>query len=102
MGKSMLVLFWVIWHLDVLIALFGYREFIMGVFGRYAAANSSYILFWTVLMLVMLAIISGSVYLKNHDKATMGLMVAAIPVVLALPYVLWLLSIMIFGGNNWR
>lgn len=98
----MLVFFWVIWHLDVLMALFGYREFIMGVFGRYAAANSSYIMLWTVLILVMLAIISGSVYLKNHDKPSVAMIVAAIPVVLALPYVLWLGALVIFGGNNWR
>ena len=103
MSKTSLLLFWIFWLLDVLIALFGHREFIMGVFGRYSSPSLSYILMWTALLGAGLLIISGSLYLKNHGQLTAALGVAAIPLVLALPYVLWL-GVAILGSKSgsWR
>lgn len=48
MSKTTLILFWIMWLLDVLMALFGHREFINGVFGRYAAPNFTYKAFWVL------------------------------------------------------
>jgi len=101
MSKTTLVIFWIIWLLDVLIALFGHREFITGVFGRYAAPNSRYIWLWVGLFAVMLFIICGSLYLKNHGNNKAALSVACIPMVLALPYLLWL-GVVILSGKNAR
>lgn len=97
----MLILFWVLWLLDVFAALYGHREFIMGVFGQYAAPSPTYILMWTVLLLAILAILFGSVYLKNHGQPTAALIVAAVPVVLALPFLLYMLAIII-ARPDWR
>jgi len=97
----MLVLFWVLWLLDVLAALYGHREFIMGVFGQYAAPTAGYILMWTVLLVAILAILFGSVYLKNHSQPTAALIVAAVPVVLSLPFLLYILAIVI-ARPDWR
>lgn len=103
MSKTSLILFWVCWLLDVLMALYGHREFIMGVFGRYAAPSPKYISMWTALFGAGLLIITGSLYLKNHGQPGVALWVAAIPMVFALPYVLWL-ALMVIGGksSNWR
>lgn len=97
----MLILFWVLWLLDVLAALYGHREFIMGVFGQYAAPSAGYVLMWTALLLAILAILIGSVYLKNHGHPTVALIVAAVPAVLALPFLLYMLAIVI-ARPDWR
>ncbi len=102
MSKPTLVLFWIIWLVDVLIALFGYREFIGGVFGRSAAPSLKYVSLWVCLLGAALAIICVSLYLKNHDKPSSALTVAAIPLVLALPYALWLGVVMLGSKGNWR
>jgi len=103
MSKTTLLLFWVFWLLDVLIALLGYREFIGGVFGRYAAPSFKYVALWVTLLLAALLIVCGSLYLKNHDRPSAALTVAAIPLVLALPYVLWLGVAVLSGSKaNWR
>lgn len=103
MTKTTLVLFWVIWHVDVLMTLFGYREFIQGLFGRYAAPSVKYILLWVTLFIAALLIIGGSLYFKNHGQATLAMSIVATPLVLALPYILWL-AVVIVGGKstNWR
>lgn len=103
MSKTTLVLFWAIWLLDVLITLFGYREFIGGVFGRYAAPSAKYISLWVTLLTVSLLIICASLYFKNHGQPSTAMMIAAVPLVLALPYVLWL-GVVILSGNktNWH
>lgn len=103
MSKTAILIFWIIWLLDVLIALLGYREFISGAFGRYAAPSGKYIALWITLLLAALLIISGSLLLKNKGQINTAISIAAIPLVLALPYALWILSTMIFGkGNMWR
>ncbi len=99
MTKSTLTLFWVFWLLDVLIVLFGYREFIGGVFGRHAAPNSKYISLWLALFLVAALVIGGSLYFKNQGRSTMALSVVATPLVLALPYLLWVVVILLSGKN---
>ncbi len=102
MSKTLLLLFWIIWLLDVLMALFGYNEFMMGVFGRNASPSSKYLAMWTFLLVIVLLILVGSVYFKNHGQSMMALIIAAIPVVLALPYVLFVAVMMMGGKNNWR
>ncbi|MEO6038159.1 MAG: hypothetical protein ABIQ93_07075 [Saprospiraceae bacterium] len=102
MTKTMLILFWVLWLLDVLAALFGYREFIGSVFGRYATASSKYVWLWMVLFAAILLIIGGSLYFKNHGRPTAAIVVAIIPLVLALPYALFLGAMMLGGKNSWR
>ncbi len=98
----MLVLFWVVWLLDVLIALFGYREFIGGVFGRYASASSKYVLLWVFILIALLLIIGGSLYFKNQERASTAITVAVIPLVLALPYALFLAVVMLSGKTRWN
>jgi len=103
MSKTTLLLFWAAWLLDVLVALLGYREFIGGVFGRYAAPSLKYIALWAALLLAAMLIIWGSLYFKNHDRPAAALIVAAIPLALALPYVLWLGVVMLSGSKtNWH
>jgi hypothetical protein len=102
MSKTTLVFFWVIWLLDVLMALFGYREFITGVFGQYAAPNSKYVVLWTVLLVAIMLILFGSLYFKNHERPSAALIVAAIPLVLALPYALFMAAVLISGNNRWN
>jgi hypothetical protein len=103
MTKTTLILFWVIWLIDVLIALFGYREFINGIFGRYAAPSTKYVLFWVALLLASMLIIGGSLYFKNQGQPATAVRVAAIPMVLALPYILWLAVVIVSGkSTNWR
>lgn len=97
----MLILFWVLWLLDVLAALYGHREFLMGMFGQYAAPSPSYIALWVAFFALILAIIFGSLYLKSHGSHTAALIVAAIPVALALPYLLWMAMILILRPD-WR
>lgn len=99
MTKTTLTLFWVLWLLDVLVALYGYREFMQGVFGQYAAPNSKYIWLWTLLLVVALGVIGGSLYFKNHGNTTMAFSVAAVPLVLALPYIFWLAVVLLTGKN---
>lgn len=103
MTKTTLLTFWIIWLLDVLLLLYGYREFIQGVFGRYAGPTAKYIWLWVGILIVGLVIICGSLYLKKHGHAGIAIKVAAIPLVLALPYALWITMIVIMGrGTNWR
>ncbi len=103
MSKTTLILFWVIWLIDVLIALFGYREFITGIFGRYAAPSTKYGLLWVALLLAALLIIGGSLYFKNQGQPATAMSVACIPLVLALPYILWLTVVIVSGkSTNWR
>lgn len=99
MTKTQLTFFWVLWLLDVLVALYGYREFIQGVFGQYSAPTSKYILLWVVLLAVALGILVSSVYFKNHGSNTMAFSVAAAPLVLALPYIFWLVVVLLTGKN---
>lgn len=100
MTKSTLTLFWMLWLLDVLIVLFGYREFIQGVFGQYAAPNSKYISLWLALFVAAALVIGGSLYLKNQGRSAMALSVAATPLVLALPYILWLVVALLASKNT--
>lgn len=99
MTKTTLTLFWVLWLLDVFIALYGYREFIQGVFGRYAAPSRKYISLWIALFVVAAVVIGGSLYLKNEGWISAAFIVAAIPLVLALPYVFWLAIVLLSGKN---
>ena len=98
----MLILFWILWLLDVLAALFGFQEFMGSVFGRYAAPNSRYVLLWMALFAVILLIIGGSLYFKNQGQSMAAVIVAVIPLVLSLPYILFLGAVMMGGKNNWR
>ncbi len=103
MSKTTLLIFWIIWLIDVLAALFAHREFIVGVFGRYAAPNSKYIFLWTIILCAFLIILYGSIYLKNHGQSKAALTVVSIPVVLALPYLLFLGAVILGGRNtNWH
>lgn len=103
MSKSALLWFWILWLLDLLMALFAYRDFIMGAFGRYAAPLGKYIALWVVVFVVALLILGGSLYFKNNGRSTAALVVAAVPIVLALPYVLFVGVLVLFGGSNtWR
>ena len=99
MSKTTLIFFWVIWLLDVLIALLGHREFITGVFGRYAAPNSKYIWLWVALFAAMLFVICGSLYFKNHGYPKAAMSIVCTPLVLALPYLLWLVVVILSGKN---
>lgn len=99
MSLIALTLFWVIWLIDVLITLYGYREFIQGVFGQYAAPTSKYISMWIVLFTIAALVIGGSLYFKNQGNTTMAFSVAALPLVVALPYALWLAVVLISGKN---
>jgi hypothetical protein len=101
MSKNSLVMFWVFWLLDVLLILFAYREFIMLTFGQYAAPNFKLVALWVVLLLAAFGIIAGSIYLKNHEQTRLAIGLAAVPLVLMLPYVLFLL-VMVIGGSNTR
>lgn len=103
MSKITLLLFWVIWLLDVLLALYGYREFLHGLFGRNAAPTSKYIAIWVILLGAALFIIGGSVYFKNQGAPIQAITVAAIPLVLASPYVLWIVAVLLAGKRiDWR
>lgn len=102
MTKNMLLLFWVLWLLDVLVALFGYREFIGSVFGRYSSASSKYITLWLFLFLAIFLVIGGSLYFKNHERPTAAIIVAVIPFVLATPYILFMGALMVGGKNKWN
>lgn len=102
MSKTTLVLFWVMWLLDVLFALYGYREFIGGVFGRYASPSTRYIALWAGLLLFALLIICGSLYFKNQGNTGTALSIVAIPLVLALPYALYLAAVMIGSKGKWQ
>lgn len=99
MTTKFLTLFWVIWLIDVLITLYGYREFLQGLFGQYAAPSSKYISMWVVLFIFAALVIGGSLYFKNQDRATMALSIAATPLVLASPFILWWAVIMLSGKN---
>jgi ABC-type transport system involved in multi-copper enzyme maturation permease subunit len=102
MTKTMLLFFWILWLLDVLAALYGYREFIGGVFGRYASANAKYILLWLSLLSAILLILGASLYFKNQERPMAALIVALIPLVLATPYILFLGAAMLGGKNRWN
>ena len=99
MTKTTLVLFWVMWLVDVLITLYGYREFIQGVFGQYATPSRKYISLWMVLFLVAFIVIGGSLYLKNHHQTGMAFALVSVPLVLTTPYVLWMALIALIGKN---
>ncbi len=101
MTKTILILFWVLWLLDVLAALYGHREFLMGIFGHFSAPTPGYILMWTAMLLGILAILFGSLYFKTHGQPTAALILAAVPVVLALPFLLYMLVIII-ARPDWR
>ncbi|MBL7780063.1 MAG: hypothetical protein JNM22_02515 [Saprospiraceae bacterium] len=101
MTKTTLTLFWGLWLLNVLAALYGWREFLQGVFGQYAAPTSRYILLWTMLMAIMLVVLAGSIYLKNHGWATAAISLVSGPLVVALPYLFWL-AVMLVAGRNAR
>lgn len=100
MTKTSLTLFWVIWLIDVLITLYGYREFLQGMFGQYAAPSSKYISMWVVLFLIAALVIGGSLYFKNQGKTAIAFSVASVPLVLALPYALWLAVVLLSGKNT--
>ncbi|MBL7804144.1 MAG: hypothetical protein JNL02_10445 [Saprospiraceae bacterium] len=102
MSKTNLLLFWIFWLLDVALALYGYKEFILGVFGRYAAPTSKYLNLWAIILLAALLVLSGSIYLKNNGHPGWALTLVAAPLVLALPYLLYMLSIVLLGPKNWR
>jgi hypothetical protein len=101
MTKNTLLFFWLLWLLDVLAALLGHRELLLGIFGRNATPSPTYILMWTGLLALLLAILYGSLYLKNHGSPTAALVVAGIPAMVALPYLLWMAAILIFRPD-WR
>ncbi len=102
MSKTSLILFWIFWLLDVLLALYGYREFILGVFGQYASPTPKYLGLWVVLLAAGLLILAGGIYLKDHGRTGLALTVVAIPMVLALPYLLYIVSVILLGPKNWR
>lgn len=103
MSKTTLIIFWVIWLLDVRFALYGYWEFIGGVFGRYAAPTSKYITIWIGLLAFALFVLGGSVYFKNSGETTLAMGIVGLPLVFALPYGLWLAVLMLSGSKaNWR
>ncbi len=102
MSKTTLIWFWIMWLLDVLIALFGYREFIGGIFGRYATPSSKYVVMWVVLLVAILLVIAGSLYFKNQERSSAALSVAAIPLVLALPYALFMAVVLLNGKTRWN
>lgn len=102
MSGTTLIWFWVLWLLDVLAALFGFREFMNGAFGRYAITSSKYITLWVSLLTAILLILTGSLYFKNHALPLQAMIVAAIPLVLATPYALFMLAIMTGGKNRWN
>ncbi|HNM24590.1 MAG TPA: hypothetical protein PKL15_04130 [Saprospiraceae bacterium] len=102
MSKTSLMLFWIFWLLDVLLALYGYREFILGTFGQYAAPTPKYLRLWILLLTAALLLLSGSIYLKDHGRPGLALTLVAIPMILALPYLLYIVSILLLGPKNWR
>ena len=103
MSKTSLILFWSLWLLDVLIALFAYREFMGQFFGRYSGGQPmKFILLWVLILAAIVLVIAGSLYFKNHDRSSAAITVAIIPLILALPYALFLGVLMLSGGNRWN
>ena len=100
MSKTTLLLFWAMWLLDVLAALYGYREFIFGIFGQHATPTRKYVTLWLGLLGAATFLIIGSLYFKNQGQTTLALSLLAVPLVLALPYLLFMLIILLSGKNT--
>jgi hypothetical protein len=103
MSKTSLILFWVFWLLDVLLALLGHREFINAMFGRYASPTLKLSAVVIILLMLMVFILWISLYFKNHERGSLALGIAAIPIIPTLCYLLWMGMILIMGRNtNWQ
>ncbi len=102
MSATTLVWFWVLWLLDLLAALFGFREFMTGAFGQYPITSTKYVRLWVALLIAILLILTGSIYFKNHAQALVAMVIAAIPLMIATPYALFLLVLMSSGKNRWN
>lgn len=85
--------------MNATITLYGYLD-LQGMFGQYAAPSSKYISMWVVLFLIAAVVIGGSLYFKNQGMV-IAFSVASVPLVLALPYVLWL-AVALLSGKNAR
>ncbi len=103
MSKTSLILFWIIWLLDVLLALFGHREFINAMFGRYASPTSKMTAMWIIILVGMVLILGISLYLKNHGRGSLAIGIAAIPLIPTVLYLLWMGMVLILARNtNWN
>ena len=100
MSTKQLLWFWFLWLVTAYAWLRGYAEFIHGMFGQYAAPNARYVRFWVGLLIAGLLVLGGSIYLKNQELPRLALGLVAVPLVVASPYLLFLLGVLVFGGKT--
>jgi hypothetical protein len=97
MSNYTLLLFWALWLGTAYGTLRAYGELINGVFGQYATPTPQYLRFWILLIVAALLVLGGSVYLKSHGQPTSALWLVAVPALIASPYLLFLLIVLLFG-----
>jgi hypothetical protein len=101
--SALLLLFWVLWLSDLGLALYGYSEFIMGLFGGYATSNFNYVVYWTVLLALGAIVLVGSLYLRQAGHIKSAVLLAAVPAAPTLLYLAWILTIVLASkGSPWR
>lgn len=101
--STLLMLFWVLWLFDLGLTLYGYSEFVMGLFGQYAAPNSTYISLWIGLLGLGAIVLLGGLYLRQAGLLKSAVLLTAVPAAPALLYAAWILVIIFSGkGSSWR
>ncbi len=103
MTRFSLFAFWFLWLADVFIALLSHRELTGHLFGRNAGPPSRAAAIWAMICLLLLMILWAGVHFKNKGQSGLAIGITASPVVILLPYVLWMAAVLIMGKNtDWR
>ena len=91
--------FWILWAFNALVALVPIYFFFVGLGdGTVSSRNIHY---WLIIMLIVAAVIGGTLYLKSVNQlpaAKVILILAAIPGLLALAY----FAIILIGKPRWN
>ena len=92
-------LFWFLWSIDAIMAAIVLYFFVVGLLDGTVTTRNG--LLWFVLLLVLGAVLGGSIYLIRQPKlvaAYLVLSVLALPALIILGYTLY----MIFGNVRWN
>ncbi|MDQ3017809.1 MAG: osmoprotectant transporter permease [Bacteroidota bacterium] len=91
-----MAVFWTLWSFNALVALVPIYFFFVGLAD--GSITSRNIGMWFIIILIVVAIIGGSIYLKNHNQMALArtlLILAAIPGILAILY-----FVIVFTSNT--
>ncbi|MBX7142382.1 MAG: hypothetical protein K1X63_15005 [Chitinophagales bacterium] len=92
-----MILFWILWGIDAVVAAIAVYFFFIGLVD--GSVSSFNIKLWIVLLIVLAALLTGTLFLRHHSYLSLSKILLAVVAVPALLYAIFIFVAVITGAR---